>query len=306
MLAIVIPYYKISFFEATLESLAGQTDKRFAVYIGDDASPENPSDLLEKYQGKFDFVYHRFEINLGGTSLVKQWERCIAMTIKEEWLMILGDDDFLGNDVVATWYENYDVFNQKSKVIRFASQLVYEELKTVSAVYNHPVWESATNSFYRKLERVSRSSLSEHVFSKTSYKKYGFYNYPLAWNSDDRAWLDFSDNKPIYTINDSVVFVRMSSLNITGRRDNLLNKNLSEIQFYRFVISNKFRFYDDIQRLEIIKKYGKEIKRTRGLNFSEWVLVVYYCLIFFNLAYLKKGFSMLFIKLKPFLKKYQL
>lgn len=41
MLAIVIPYYKITFFEDTLESLAHQTDKRFKVYIGDDASPKN-------------------------------------------------------------------------------------------------------------------------------------------------------------------------------------------------------------------------------------------------------------------------
>jgi len=56
MLAIVIPYYKLTFFEATLQSLADQTDKRFKVYIGDDASPENPSRLLERYQGKFDFL----------------------------------------------------------------------------------------------------------------------------------------------------------------------------------------------------------------------------------------------------------
>jgi hypothetical protein len=27
--------------------LANQTDKRFKVYIGDDASPENPASLLE-------------------------------------------------------------------------------------------------------------------------------------------------------------------------------------------------------------------------------------------------------------------
>jgi glycosyltransferase involved in cell wall biosynthesis len=71
MLAIIIPYYKLTFFEATLQSLAHQIDKRFKVYIGDDASPEDPSELLEKYQGKFDFVYHRFDSNLGGISLTQ-------------------------------------------------------------------------------------------------------------------------------------------------------------------------------------------------------------------------------------------
>ena len=51
MLAIVIPYYKIIFFEKTLESLAKQTDKRFHVYIGDDGSPNAPLELLKKYEG---------------------------------------------------------------------------------------------------------------------------------------------------------------------------------------------------------------------------------------------------------------
>ena len=54
MLAIVIPYFKHAFFETTLLSLAGQTCKDFKVYISDDASLENLSDLLVKFQGKFD------------------------------------------------------------------------------------------------------------------------------------------------------------------------------------------------------------------------------------------------------------
>ncbi len=33
MLAIVIPYYKLTFFEYTLQSLAKQTNQRFKVYV---------------------------------------------------------------------------------------------------------------------------------------------------------------------------------------------------------------------------------------------------------------------------------
>jgi hypothetical protein len=58
MLAIVILYYKLTFFDATLQSLASQTNQRFMVYIGDDVSPQYPVLLLEKYKGTFDFVYH--------------------------------------------------------------------------------------------------------------------------------------------------------------------------------------------------------------------------------------------------------
>ena len=122
MLAIVIPYYKHTFFEKTLQSLSKQTDKRFKVYIGDDASPENPTALLEKYQGQFNFVYHRFETNLGGTSLAKQWERCIGLSNNEEWIMVLGDDDILGHTVVESFYKNQEIFYQKTNVIRFATK----------------------------------------------------------------------------------------------------------------------------------------------------------------------------------------
>ena len=73
MIAIVIPYYKLTFFESILQSLANQTDKRFNVYIGDDASLDDPSSLLEKYNNQFDFVYHKFEKNIGSISLVNQW-----------------------------------------------------------------------------------------------------------------------------------------------------------------------------------------------------------------------------------------
>jgi hypothetical protein len=49
MLAIIIPYYKLTYFEATLQSLANQSDKRFKVYIGDDASPEDCKHLISNF-----------------------------------------------------------------------------------------------------------------------------------------------------------------------------------------------------------------------------------------------------------------
>ena len=233
MLAIVIPYFKGTFFEATLESLANQTDQRFKVYIGDDASPEDPTVLLENYKGKFDFVYHRFESNLGGISLTQQWERCISLSGNEEWIIILGDDDYLGENVVEQFYAHLPNFHTKSYVVRYASQLVYEPEKTKSRIYINPVWETATDAFYRKFQRITRSSLSEYIFLKKVYEKHGFHNYPLAWYSDDRAWLDFSEDKPIYTIDESLVYVRLSKLNITGMK-NMELKDLSSVEFHNF------------------------------------------------------------------------
>ena len=102
MLAIIIPYYKLTFFEETLNSLFNQTDKRFIVYIGDDASPENPLVLLEKFKGEFEYQYFKFDTNEGGISLVNQWHRCIDLA-NEDWIMILGDDDILSLNLVEAF-----------------------------------------------------------------------------------------------------------------------------------------------------------------------------------------------------------
>jgi glycosyltransferase involved in cell wall biosynthesis len=293
MLAIVIPYFKLTFFEETLVSLCNQTDQRFTVYIGNDASPDNPSVLLEKYYGQFNFVYHRFESNLGGTSLTQQWERCIDLTKDEEWLMILGDDDVLGENVVEQFYIHLQEFQLKANVVRYSSQLVYEIDHSKSKIYVNPVWESATDAFYRKFKRIAMSSLSEYVFSRKAYEKYGFYNYPLAWNSDDQAWLNFSEDQPIYSINEALVFPRMSTINITGRRDNIKLKNKSTADFYYFLIIEKLHQFSKYQRIKIIRKYYFELKKVKNLSLNDSV--------FISKHYLK---NLNFLAVKDFIKKY--
>lgn len=274
MLAIVIPYYKLTFFEETLESLANQIDQRFKVYIGDDASPENPIDLLEKYEDKFDFVYHRFETNMGGTALSKQWERCIALIANEEWIMILGDDDYLEELMVATWYEKFEVFNEKSNVIRFATKIINEKSGTMTEVFYQPEWEKATDAFFRKINGITRSSLSEYIFAKASYIKNGFVNYPLAWPSDDKAWIDFSDEKPIYSINEAIVYVRISSSSITGKQGYDGMKKEAILQFLRDLILKKTDSFTKMQLIELLLEYEIVIKKTRKLDLREWLFLM--------------------------------
>lgn len=290
MLAIIIPYYKLTFFEEALQSLANQTDQRFKVYIGDDASPENPGDLLNKFKGKFDFQYHRFETNLGGTSLPQQWERCIDLSDNEEWLMILGDDDFLSNSVVASFYEKQQEFVGKTNVIRYATKKIFDR-RIEENIILQPVWELATEAFYRKFNKTTRSSLSEYIFSREAYLKFGFYNYPLAWNSDDRAWLDFSDGKLIFSINEGFVYFRLSTLNVSGREDNLRLKNQSEIEFYKFIVFKKLKYYNKEQKLRLLRRYQAEIRKYKNLTIKDFFTLLYFYLKYLNVDWIVKFFK---------------
>lgn len=258
MLAIVIPYYKFTFFEATLLSLSTQTDKRFKVYIGNDASSEDPSDLLERYYGKFDFIYHRFETNLGGISLVQQWERCIDMVAGEEWIMILGDDDTIGYNCVASFYEHIrEVEQQKINVIRYATVVIDQNDAKISIVHKHPKYETSVDFLMRKFKGGTRSSLSEFIFKKDVFLEIKFKKFPLAWHSDILAVLEVSVFGLIYTINEGVVSFRWSGENITSREDNLVLKNIGTFQFYYYLLDKKNEFFNSEQIIVLRERLEK-------------------------------------------------
>lgn len=289
MLAIIIPYFKFTFFEATMISLANQRDQRFKVYIGDDASPEDCGELLKQFKGRFDFKYYRFENNLGGTSLTNQWERCIALSGNEEWLMILGDDDVLGDDCVANFYKNeHEIKDNKANVIRFASKVINADGEVFLGPYFHPKIELASDFFCRKVKNQTRSSLSEYVFKREVYNAYKFVDYPLAWHSDDKAWLDFSENKLIYTINETFVFVRFSEVNISGLQYNIESKLNATLQFYNDILKNPKKIFNSNQIFILLMSYEVIIKKSRKLKLKEWSFLLHYYIINFRFVPLLK------------------
>jgi hypothetical protein len=286
-LSIIIPYYNFIFFEETLASLANQTDKRFKVYIGDDTSPENPNDLLGKYKGQFDFVYHRFEHNMGAITLTKQWERCIALSADEEWIMILGDDDVLGDDVIEEFYKQYNVFESVANVVRYSTIVLDERNKSKSELFQHPQYEKGLDFFIRKLTGGTRCSLSEHIFRRDTFLKHKFISYPSAFYSDDRAWIDFSENKMIYTIIESIIYIRISKFSITGSdTSNALQE--AELQFLKYIFFNKFQFFKKSDKLLILNRLENSFYKNKVKFFLSW--------LFLYLSYIKAFDKVEFIK----------
>lgn len=296
-IAIIVPYYKLTFFELTLKSLANQTDKRFNVYIGNDASPENPSEILAKYVNDFDFKYHIFQENLGGTSLTKQWERCLNLAQNEEWVLFLGDDDVLGENCISDFYMNIDQIKAENcKVVRFATVVIDQNDKIVSKEYFHPEIELSTNFIIRHLAGGSRSSLSEYVYKNDIVKKVGFKNLPLAWYSDVLAVLEFSEFGNIFTINSSFVSFRMSGVNITTKTDNMTLKDYATFKYYYYLLNEKSNHFDFNQKEVLYEKLEKNLGYNKK-NIEVWMLFFFLYLKRMNI---RRSFKLL---IKKFTKK---
>ena len=103
-LAIVIPAFKVEYFEQTLNSLCSQTCLNFSVYVGDDCSEHDLFKIVRSYSNSLDIKYKRFSNNLGQTDLVGHWRRCIDMVEKEQWILLFSDDDLLGPTCIDDFY----------------------------------------------------------------------------------------------------------------------------------------------------------------------------------------------------------
>lgn len=283
-LAIIIPYYKIDYFAETLESLAKQTDQRFKVYIGDDASPDSPEELLKNYKGKFNFVYKRFKDNLGSISLTKQWERCIAMMQDEEWFMILGDDDLLTENIVKDFYSNQEVFSPISNVVRFSSQGFIQETGKQGNVFHHPKLENAQDYLLRKLKGETRGSLSEYVFRTSSFQKYRFKDYFYGWTADDRAVLDFSERKPIFSIN-TLVRVRNSEQSITGSKRNIERLIESRKNSMKDLLIDYGDQLDENQKKIIFTIFEAQFFKSKKVSISDIFFLMKNTIKYFSLRY---------------------
>lgn len=291
-LAIVIPYFKIDFFERTLKSLSQQKDQRFHIYIGNDASENDPSCLINKYISEIKFTYIFFDKNLGGKSLSAQWHRCIKLVKDEDWLVLLGDDDVLDSNFVSAFYANLKKINEKKiDVVRYSSIVINSNDAKISKLYTHPRIEDADAFLARKLKGETRSSLSEYIFRKNKLLIIRFKSLPLAWYSDLLAVLECSDFGLIYTINESVVGFRLSGKNITSKTNDYTLKNIATFDFYFYLLNNNSEKLSWEVRNLLFDRLEKTFLDNKRLLFR-WVKFTWF--------YFEKGY---FLRYLFFLKK---
>ncbi|ASE63575.1 hypothetical protein CEQ15_19855 [Chryseobacterium indologenes] len=249
-LAIVIPYYKIDFLEKTVQSIVAQTNRDFVLYIGNDNSPHDPLPVLEQYLSNDEYQYFDYKENLGGKNLALQWAR-ILENVKEEWFLILGDDDTVSENFVEEFYHHLNTIEeQKINVVKFSQALMDEEGKILSSFTKYNTTESAVHLWLQKIYEGHRSSLSEHIFRKSAYEKYHFREFPLAWHSDDLAVLEFSDFGSVYCIDTAKTFVRISTASISGDVENKSyqeRKTEARYQFFGYLINTYYgKFSPDV------------------------------------------------------------
>lgn len=237
-LTIVVPAFKPLFLKEALHSIESQTDKRFDVIVFDDAGPDCIKELCLNYP---EFKYIRFNQNLGGSNLIKHWNRCLNL-VDSKWVWIFSDDDIMQPNCVKEFYGAIEK-NPSANLFQFRVLETNESLETIKS---NDITESMDSKKFIHSRFKSRyiSCVPDHIFNWEILQKLngGFVEFPLAWNSDDATWLLLSKETPFEKIQTATVLWRQSSTNISSQKQNSKIKFLADIEYLKWLKINKFSF----------------------------------------------------------------
>ncbi len=262
-LAIVIPAWKPDFFRSALQSLRTQTDRRFTVYVADDGGPPAIREICASVDD-LDLVYHRFDENLGGTSLTGHWNRAVERT-REPWVWLFGDDDEMHPECVERFYDALEGMDPDVSVVRFDTEVIDESGAVQAHNPSHPRRETGADFLFDRLLGVRNSYVVEYIFRRSAFDRAGgFPDYPAAWCADDAAWYTFADGQPIVTIPGVRVRWRASRVNITGANQSHQSAKLRAGRRYLDFVSTEVEAADPARSAE-------EWSRARNRWFEDQV-----------------------------------
>src|SRR5262249_36096317 len=162
-LAVIVPAFKTDFLARTLHSLLRQTDQRFNIYVFDDAGPAEIQSIVRSVLGARCHTYMRFESNLGGTSLPRHWNRCVALT-KEPWIWLFSDDDLMDEHCVEAFYGVLEGEGETADVLRFDGCIIDEHDRTIDLLPSNIEGESWLQFAYGFVTGWRHCFLQELVF----------------------------------------------------------------------------------------------------------------------------------------------
>ena len=210
-LAIVVPAFKPDFLGRTLESVRDQTDQQFHLYICDDASPADIKSIADSVLGKRPYSFQRFDRNLGGTSIAKHWDRCLAL-VKESWVWFFSDDDVMDLHCVEAFHELV-TSGSDADVARFDGWIIDETDKVIEPFPTNFDKESWLEFAYGCLMNWRRAFLQQIIFRTTSLRRTGFLDLPMGWTADYAAIISAARERPVRKIRNGCVYWRRSDKN---------------------------------------------------------------------------------------------
>lgn len=212
LVSFVLPAYKATWISEAIDSILAQTYTNIELIIVNDQSPEPIREIVAQYDDPR-IRYYENEENIGGKSLIAQWEKCISY-VKGEYLVIASDDDIYHPRFTTSClalvlkYPTVDI-------VRARTEQINEQGKLLAMDYNFPELMNQTEYIYRYRVGSAFICIGNFLFRSSALVKKGIVNFPKALGSDIATTIDLAENG-MATTNDILFSFRHSNQHISG------------------------------------------------------------------------------------------
>lgn len=300
----VLPAYKSTFFNESIDSILTQTYANFELIIVNDASLDDLDTIINSYSDTR-IRYYKNEKNIGGTDLVAQWNNCLEYA-KGEYVILASDDDKYFPDylekinALVKKYPNVNVFRPRIQKIDASGEII-----SIEGYLNESI--SQIEFAYQLFSRRISSGIPYYLFKLNALKENeGFINFPLAWFSDDATVINLAKNGIVST--PEILFsFRLSNQSISGGAntlDTMVKKIKATKRFY-----NWFELF--LKNINITEQndlfYKKQLSLKIGIDYRNRICALIYSVplheLIKNFFYIKKLSNFKFAELLKILIK---
>ena len=245
-----IPAFKSKFLGECIESILKQEYNNFELIIINDASPYDIDGIVQLYNDER-IVYTRNEINCGAIHVVDNWNKCLDMATGD-YFILMGDDDKLAPNYLSEFsktikrYQDVNVFHCRTIIID-------ENSIPITITEPRPEFENMYDNMLQRFSGQRIQFISDFVY-KTKFLKSigGFYNLPLAWNTDELTAFIAAKDNGIVNINTPLFFYRRNRYNITSTGN--IEQKMKSIEIERDCVSKLLEISSPKNEIETLQK----------------------------------------------------
>ena len=213
LVSIGIPAYKATYLKEAIDSVLNQTYTKFELIIVNDKSPENIEEIISTYNDKR-IRYYKNEDNLGKTSIVLNWNKCLSYA-NGDFFVLLCDDDIMLPNFIATML---GLVKSHPQCNVFKTRTLLIDSKTNTNIGKSPLfpkYETFADFLSNTIIGKRKHTISEFFYRTQHIQQLGGYQiYPAGYYADDASILLFCNNNGIASTEESLIVYRKSENNI--------------------------------------------------------------------------------------------
>jgi glycosyltransferase involved in cell wall biosynthesis len=269
LVSIGLPTFKASYFEQALRSLLNQSYKNIEIIIVNDASPDDIDSIVSLFSDDQRIRYYKNDINLGATSLVSNWNKCLDYA-KGEFFILASDDDLYHENFVS---EMVSLSKKYPQTDLFHSRVAHidKDSKILNLTPLCPEFENCYDFVWHRISCYRLQYVADFMCRTNALRLInGFVDFPSAWFSDDATWFLLAKTGGVAYSSKVLFYFRYSGINITsgGRINDKIKANYLFKDWLRSFLKG---LSDQLISTEVIyNQFLISIEKRNSLLMSSW------------------------------------